>query len=133
MKKFMGVMLVVLVLLSSTLFAGGSKEAENVDGAVRISYLSRYTNPEVPRHKFFLDKLDEFRALNPDIIVEDVSIAEADSYKSTLRASVAAGTTPTLFICSDAFPHLEWAESGVMSDHDARKANVGGESLCQVF
>ena len=96
--------------------ATAAPAAEQTSATVEISYLSRYTNPEVPRHKFFLDKLDEFRALNPDIVVEDVSIAEADSYKSTLRASVAAGTTPTLFICSDAFPHLEWAESGVMSD-----------------
>ena len=91
-------------------------QTEEPEQTVTISYLSRYTNPEVPRHKFFLDKLEEFRALYPNIIVEDVSIAEADSYKSTLRASVAAGTAPTLFICSDAFPHLEWASNGVMSD-----------------
>lgn len=124
MKKIVSLLLMLIMILSMTACGkqqtqeSGTQTAQpdKTEQTVTITYLSRYTNPEVPRHKFFIDKLDEFRALNPDIIVEDVSIAEADSYKSTLRASVAANTTPTLFICSDAFPHLEWASNGVMSD-----------------
>lgn len=90
--------------------------AEDKTGTVKISYLSRYTNPELPRAKYFMEKLEEFRAANPDILVEDVSIADAESYKSSLKASVAAGSPPTLFICSDAFPHYDWAKNGVIKD-----------------
>lgn len=83
---------------------------------VKISYLSRFTNPELPRAKYFMEKLEEFRAENPNIEVEDVSIADAESYKSSLKASVAAGNPPTVFICSDAFPHYDWAKNGVIKD-----------------
>lgn len=92
-------------------------EAGQADGEkVKISYLSRYTNPELPRAKYYMEKLEEFRAANPNIEVEDVSIADAESYKSSLKASVAAGSPPTLFICSDAFPHYDWAKNGVIKD-----------------
>lgn len=89
---------------------------ETAGEKVKISYLSRYTNPELPRAKYYMEKLEEFRAANPNIEVEDVSIADAESYKSSLKASVAAGSPPTLFICSDAFPHYDWAKNGVIKD-----------------
>lgn len=120
MKKAFSMLLAAVLLLG--LASCGSKSGEapagkdNQDGKVTITYLSRYTNPEVPRHKYYLDKLEEFREQNPDIIVEDISISDAESYKSSLRASVASGTPPTVYICSDAFPHYEWAKNGVMKD-----------------
>ena len=92
------------------------KESQAAGEKVKISYLSRFTNPELPRAKYYMEKLEEFRAANPDIEVEDVSIADAESYKSSLKASVAAGSPPTLFICSDAFPHYDWAKNGVIKD-----------------
>ncbi len=91
-------------------------KARRTERKVKISYLSRYTNPELPRAKYYMEKLEEFPAANPDIEVEDVSIADAESYKSSLKASVAAGSPPTLFICSDAFPHYDWAKNGVIKD-----------------
>ena len=63
------------------------KESQAAGEKVKISYLSRFTNPELPRAKYYMEKLEEFRAANPDIEVEDVSIADAESYKSSLKAS----------------------------------------------
>ena len=94
---------------------GGEGQAEKGE-KIKISYLSRYTNPELPRAAYYMKKLDEFRAQNPNIEVEDISIADAESYKSSLKASVAAGNPPTVFICSDAFPHYDWAKNGVIKD-----------------
>ena len=51
------------------------KESQAAGEKVKISYLSRFTNPELPRAKYYMEKLEEFRAANPDIEVEDVSIA----------------------------------------------------------
>lgn len=120
MKRTLALLLAALLTLSlvacGTTPSGDEGGSGGEDGQVTITYLSRYTNPEVPRHKYYLDKLEEFRAANPDIIVEDISISDAESYKSSLRSSVASGTPPTVYICSDAFPHYEWAKNGVMKD-----------------
>ena len=120
MKRVLACLTAALLVLGITACGGAPEEKQPQDDSqpekVTITYLSRYTNPEVPRHKYYLDKLEEFRAQNPDIIVEDISISDADSYKSSLRSAVATGTLPTVYICSDAFPHLDWAKNGVMQD-----------------
>lgn len=120
MKRVLACLTAALLVLGITACGGAPEEKQPQDDSqpekVTITYLSRYTSPEVPRHKYYLDKLEEFRAQNPDIIVEDISISDADSYKSSLRSAVATGTLPTVYICSDAFPHLDWAKNGVMQD-----------------
>ena len=65
---------------------GGEGQAEKGE-KIKISYLSRYTNPELPRAAYYMKKLDEFRAQNPNIEVEDISIADAESYKKGPQAA----------------------------------------------
>ena len=62
--------------------SGSSDKAQSKadDGSVKITYLSRYTNPEDARAKFFMDKLEEFKELHPEIEIEDISVTDAEAY-----------------------------------------------------
>ncbi len=82
-------------------------------------FIAFFTNPELPRAKYYMEKLEEFRAANPDIEVEDVSIADAESYKSSLKASVAAGSPPTLFYLFRRIPTLRLGEKRCHQGSDA--------------
>lgn len=95
------------------------KESQAAGEKVKISYLSRFTNPELPRAKYYMEKLEEFRAANPDIEVEDVSIADAESYKSSLKASVAAGKPANTFYLFRRIPTLRLGEKRCHQGSDA--------------
>ena len=75
--------------------AGGNSSGEKV----KITYLSRYVNPELVRAGYYIDKLEEFKAQNPDIEIEDISIGDdSEAFKAKINAGVASGDLPDLFI-----------------------------------
>ena len=101
-------LLLTISALASFAFAEGEK--------VTITYLSRYSNPEEPRSKFYMDKIQQFMAENPDIIVEDISVQDSNAYLSKVKASVAAGSPPDMFI-TDAYAQLlDLVRGGMVQD-----------------
>lgn len=64
---------------------------------IKITYMSRSTNEQDVNEKFMIDRLAKFQELNPDIIVEDLSVTELDAYNTKLKASVAAGEPIDMF------------------------------------
>lgn len=93
--------------------AGGNSSGEKV----KITYLSRYVNPELVRAGYYIDKLEEFKAQNPDIEIEDISIGDdSEAFKAKINAGVASGDLPDLFIANNGFPLSEWVDNGLVAD-----------------
>lgn len=119
-KRIIAVLTVGALLFS--LSACGTKEQKNEETTktenrkVKITYLSRHTNPEVPRDKVFIDKLNEFCEAHPDVEVEDLSVTEPDAYTSKIKSLIASGSTPDLFISSNVLSQYEMAKNGTVSD-----------------
>jgi len=135
MKKLLAILLSAVLLGSTVTGCGSSSSAQSqapskskssasstvasgtaTSEAVKISYLSRYANPEYPRDKYFLSRLDEFKKENPNITIEDLSTADGDAYTTKIKSSVAAGSPPDMFICSDVFPRYDWAKNNIIQD-----------------
>lgn len=98
--------------------ASADKDGQNSgrQGKVRLTYLSRYTNPEDNRAKFFMDRLDEFRTQNPDIEIEDISVTDSDAYMSKMKSLIAAGAAPDVFACSAQIPRYDLAKNGAIAN-----------------
>lgn len=94
----------------------GSSAGSEAQGKVKLTYLSRYTNPEDKRAKFFMDKLDEFRAENPDVEIEDLSVTDSDAYISKMKSLIAAGAVPDVFASSYEMPRYDLAKNGVIAN-----------------
>ena len=104
-------LLLVISCLPTLALAQGEK--------VTITYLSRYSNPEEPRSKFYMDKIQQFMDENPDIIVEDISVQDTNAYLSKVKASVAAGSPPDVYI-TDAYAQiLDQVKGGMVQDVSA--------------
>lgn len=105
--------------LSAGLLAGSVPVmAEEASGEpVSITYLSRYVNPELIRAGYYLDKLEEFKEANPDILIEDISIGDdSEAFKAKINAGVASGDLLDLFIANNGFPLSEWVDNGLVAD-----------------
>ncbi|MBC5689275.1 extracellular solute-binding protein [Mediterraneibacter sp. NSJ-55] len=98
--------------------SGSSDKAESKadDGSVKITYLSRYTNPEDARAKFFMDKLEEFKELHPEIEIEDISVTDAEAYMSKMKSLIAAGSVPDVFACSYEMPRYDLAKNETIAN-----------------
>lgn len=125
MKRLLSMALTLCVALSLSACGGpsaaGGKDAGTAASGdtgerVKLTYLSRYTNPEDNRAKFFMDKLDEFRAQNPDIEIEDISVTDSDAYISKMKSLIAAGAAPDVFACSYEMPRYDLAKNGAIAD-----------------
>lgn len=95
---------------------GSDENTENTSQKVKISFLSRYGNPENRRDQYYLGKVEEFKDSHPNVEVEDLSVVEGDSYISKMKTLIASGNVPDLFICSYEMPRLEMAENHTIAD-----------------
>lgn len=92
-------------------------ESGGNEDPVTITYLSRWANPADPRSKYYLDMLDEFRALYPYITVEDISIGDdSEAHRAKVNSGVASGSPPDMFITNTTMNNREWVANGVVSD-----------------
>lgn len=112
--------LTAIAALSAGLITGSIPVMAEEEGAAEpttITYLSRYVNPELIRAGYYLDKLEEFKEANPDILVEDISIGDdSEAFKAKINAGVASGDLPDLFIANNGFPLSEWVDNGLVAD-----------------
>lgn len=95
----------------------GSKKEESKNETVKITYLSRFVNPELVRAGYYIEKLNQFREENPNIEIEDISIGDdSEAFKAKINAGVASGDLPDLFIANNGFPLAQWVENGLVAD-----------------
>lgn len=124
MKRFLALCLTLALALGMVGCASNSTDNQSsggedaqTDGKVTITYLSRYVNPELVRAGYYIEKLEEFREQNPDIIVEDISIGDdSEAFKAKINSGVASGDLPDLFIANNGFPLDQWVANGIVSD-----------------
>lgn len=105
---------------SATSESGASTQSDALPATseekVTISYLSRWVNPSDPQSGYYMERLEEFRKQNPNIIVEDVSMGDDnEAHRVKIYSGVASNDLPDLFVCSLAFPLREWAKNSVIS------------------
>lgn len=124
MKRFLALCLTLALAMgmagcasNSTNNQSGGGDDTQTDGKVTITYLSRYVNPELVRAGYYIEKLEEFREQNPDIIVEDISIGDdSEAFKAKINSGVASGDLPDIFIANNGFPLDQWVANGIVSD-----------------
>lgn len=96
-------------------------KAEGADGkTVKITYLSRFVNPELVRAGYYIEKLNQFRGENPNIEIEDISIGDdSEAFKAKINAGVASGDLPEVVKSPD------W--TGPSSDEMLEAFTFGGK------
>ena len=83
---------------------------------VKVRILTRYSNPDSVREKYFMDMVEKFQKENPDIELEDVSISDEESRDTLFKTSVASGDPIEVFNFLGYASNLEYVENGVVTD-----------------
>lgn len=84
-----------------------------------IRILTRFSNPDNIRERYFMDMVAKFQEENPDIILEDVSISDEDSRNTLFKTSVASGDPIEVFNFLGYAANLEYVENEVVSNLSA--------------
>lgn len=89
--------------------ASSEAPAEGAGEKVKVRILTRYSNPDSVRKRYFMDMVAKFQEENPDIELEDVSISDENSrdtlFKTSwlpgipLRFSISSAMRPTWIMC----------------------------------
>ncbi|TVY01274.1 ABC transporter substrate-binding protein [Cohnella terricola] len=85
------------------------------EGKVKIRILTRLAS-EQPNAVAFQDKVKEFQELNPNIVIEDLSVEDGDTFNTKFKTSVASGNLPEIFANYGGAAFAEYAKSGVAMD-----------------
>ncbi|MGE4284244.1 MAG: ABC transporter substrate-binding protein [Clostridia bacterium] len=126
MRKRLMVLMMVLVILGSGLFASGDKEASkpeqvgyDVDNMkfddVTITIASRY-GADVPDEIYFRQKIEEFNAMDNGITVKMDTIPTESDYLNNLRTNFASGDAPNVFTEYGGSRTLDYLESNAILD-----------------
>ncbi len=101
---------------SSQASAGGQNQAGNEKVAVRI--LTRYSNPDNVREKYFIDRVAKFKSENPDIDLQDISVSDENSRDTKFKTSVASGNPIEVFNFLGYAANIDYVKNGVVADLD---------------
>jgi len=98
-----------------------SKNTENGNGGgstdkVTIRILTRYSNPDNVREKYFMDMVDKFNEENPDIDLQDISISDENSRDTKFKTSVSSGDPIEVFNFLGYAANVDYVENGVVTD-----------------
>ncbi|MGI6777299.1 MAG: ABC transporter substrate-binding protein [Acetivibrionales bacterium] len=136
MKKFICVLLSVLMLaMLFSACSGGSNSGDSKTAAqdqnssdngsdkqaddgskIRVRILTRYSNPENVREKVFMDFVKKFQDENPDILLEDMSIADESARDTKFKTSVASGDPIEIFNFLGYAANVDYIKNGVVQD-----------------
>ncbi len=94
----------------------GSQDEKTSKDAVKVRILTRYSNPDSVREKYFMDMVAKFQEENPDIILEDVSISDEESHDTLFKTSVAAGDPIEVFNFLGYAANLDYVKNGTLTD-----------------
>lgn len=95
--------------------AGSSESGDKT--TVRI--LTRYSNPDNVREKYFMDMVEKFRTENPDIDLQDISVSDENSRDTKFKTSVASGDPIEVFNFLGYAANIDYVENGVVTDLSA--------------
>ena len=100
-----------------TTAAGTAAQTSGTDkDAVKVRILTRFSNPDSVREKYFMDMVAKFQEENPDILLEDVSISDEESHDTLFKTSVAAGDPIEVFNFLGYAANLDYVKNGVLAD-----------------
>lgn len=130
MKKGFVRTLTAAAILGSLLTGCGSKAASQPEessgavqesgaankDAVKVRILTRFSNPDSVREKYFMDMVVKFQEENPDILLEDVSISDEESHDTLFKTAVAAGDPIEVFNFLGYAANLDYVKNGVITD-----------------
>lgn len=108
--KLFALMLVAMLLVSCL---GISALAED---PVVVRILTRYSNPDNVREKYFIDQVAKFREENPDIDLQDMSISDENSRDTKFKTAVSAGNPIEVFNFLGYAANVDYVESGVLTN-----------------
>ncbi|HCT89926.1 MAG TPA: sugar ABC transporter substrate-binding protein [Lachnospiraceae bacterium] len=98
--------------------SGAASEAPAAAGGekVKVRILTRYSNPDSVRERYFMDMVAKFQEENPDIELEDVSISDENSRDTLFKTSVASGDPIEVFNFLGYAANLDYVSNGVVTD-----------------
>jgi ABC-type glycerol-3-phosphate transport system substrate-binding protein len=96
--------------------SGAEQTAGTSKDTVKVRILTRYSNPDSVREKYFMDMVAKFQEENPDILLEDVSISDEESHDTLFKTSVAAGDPIEVFNFLGYAANLDYVKNGVLTD-----------------
>ena len=116
MKKTMRFLsLVVCIALIAGCVSLSTAFAAVGDEPVTIRILTRLSSNQ-PNAVAFRERVDEFRALYPNITIEDLSIEDEASYDTKLATAVSIGDVPELFQTYGGASYVNYAQNNVALD-----------------
>ncbi|MDR2798537.1 MAG: extracellular solute-binding protein [Treponema sp.] len=113
-------MLVSVAVLGCLCTACSGKKASqpingrSTDGKVSFTLWHSYVGAD-QRSEFMTRRMEQFRAANPDITIEEQKIPR-DQYQTRLKTQAAAGELPDAFIAWPNTPIQEFVEAGLVGD-----------------
>ena len=84
------------------------------DEKITIKYMARYIDGGTdPVLQGYYDRLQQYKEEHPNVIIEDLSVNELDTYNSKLKASIAANDFPDVMVNYGNNMAAEWVENGL--------------------
>lgn len=116
MKVFWIVVVTCLAVANSAFTEGGKEGNSSGDEPIRVRILTRYSNPENVREKYFIDRVAQFRAENPDIDLQDLSISDENARDVKFKTAISAGDPIEVFNFLGYAANLDYVANGVITD-----------------
>lgn len=93
--------------------AGASSDASK---KVTITIMTRWVGSADSYTPIFKKIEEDFMKQNPNIVIQDNSISEENSYNNKLKTEIATGTPPDIFYFPGVAGLASWAKNGVIMD-----------------
>ncbi len=90
--------------------------AQDSKNQIKVRILTRFSNPDNVREKYFMDMVAKFQQENPDILLEDVSISDEESRDTLFKTAVAAGDPIEVFNFLGYAANVDYVKNGVVTD-----------------
>jgi ABC-type glycerol-3-phosphate transport system substrate-binding protein len=116
MKKWSKAMALVLSLALVLACLGVTALAEASSGKTVVRILTRYSNPDNVREKYFIDMVSKFNQENPDIDLQDLSVSDENSRDTKFKTSVSSGNPIEVFNFLGYAANLDYVKNGVITD-----------------
>lgn len=122
MKRLLSLLLALA--LCAAFFTSCSDSSNGGDGGgsgdqITVRILTRNSNPDNVREKYFMDMVEKFNEENPDIHLEDVSISDEEAHDTLFKTSVASGDPIEVFDFLGYAANLDYVANGVVADLSA--------------
>lgn len=112
MKKILSIILLGLLTTSMTIFANGAKEEVATNKPITISVLTRWSG-DAPTDIAFRKRLAEYQAMHPEVIIQDISVSDENSFDEKFRTGLSSGAVPNIYQNYGCASTRAYAENGV--------------------